>query len=75
MIHVYSAMNMKLRNEGVAPWMKVIVDGEQEVPVCLLDDPAYPLLPYFMKEFGKGGNTTQEKFFAYRLSSTKIVTK
>lgn len=68
-----SAINMKLRNGGVPPCKKVIVDGEQEVPVCLLDDPAYPLLPYLMKEFAKGGNTPQEQFFGYRLSSARMV--
>ena len=52
---------------------KVIVEGEQEVPVCLLGDPAYPLLPYLMKEFAKGGGTAQEQFFGYRLSSARMV--
>ena len=48
---------------------KVIVEGEKSVPICVLGDRAYPLLPYLMKEFGKGGNTEQEQVFGYRLSS------
>jgi hypothetical protein len=60
---------MKFRNGVISSCNKVIVEGEQEVPVCLLGDPAYPLLPYLMKEFAKGGSTAQEQFFGYRLSS------
>ena len=31
-----------------------LCEGEPEVPVCILGDPAYPLLPFSMKEFSKG---------------------
>ena len=68
-----SAINMKFRNGVISSCNKVIVEGEKEVPVCLLGDPAYPLLPYLMKEFAKGGSTAQEQFFGYRLSSARMV--
>ena len=68
-----SGINAKLRNGIISPCKKTIVDGEQAVPICILGDPAYPLLPYLMKEFAKGGSTPQEQFFGYRLSSARTV--
>ena len=47
-------------------------DEEDPVPICILGDPAYPLLPYLMKEYPGGGNTVQEQFFGWQLSSGRI---
>ena len=58
-----SGINAKLREGVIPPCKKTIVDGEQAVPICIPGDPAYPLLPNLMKEFGKGGSTRQEQFF------------
>ena len=51
----------------------MIVEGEDPVPVCIVGDPAYPLLPYLMNEFAKGGSTVQEQFFGYKLSSARMI--
>ena len=68
-----SAINQKLRDGSIPPCKKAIVEGEHEVLICLLGDPAYPLLPFLMKEFAKGGSTPQEQFFGYCLSSARMV--
>ena len=51
----------------------MIVDGKDPVRICILGDPAYPLLPYVMKEFPNGVSTPKEQFFGYWLSSARVV--
>ena len=46
-----SQLNYNLRENMIAACSKVIVEGHDPVPVCLLGGPTYPLLPYVMKEF------------------------
>ena len=62
-----------LRDGAIPPLYKHLTPDTEPVPVCVLGDPAYPLLPYLMKEFPGGGNTVLEQYFGYRLSSARMV--
>ena len=68
-----SELNKKLRSGVIPPCPRVIVQEEQPVPICILGDPGYTLLPYLMKEFAKGGSTPHEQFYEYKLSSARMV--
>ena len=70
-----SSLNLLLRDKIILPCPRVIVENEPSICICLLGDPAYPLLPFIMKEFANGGRTSEEQFFGYRLSSAKMVIK
>ena len=67
-----SSLNTFFVSGEVTNIPKVIVEGEIEIPVCIIGDPAYPLLPYLMKEFPLGGTTDSEQFFSYGLSSARM---
>ena len=72
---MFSTSNLfqSLHNETIPQCRKVIVDGQPEVPIYILDDPAYPILPYIMKEFANGGKDQREKYLGYCLSSARMV--
>ena len=61
-----------LRKRIIPSCEKILVEGRDPVPVFLLSDPAYPLLPFLMREFSGGGRNEREKFFRYKLSSARI---
>ena len=62
-----------LRNGSIPSLPKVIVPNTDSVPICVLGDPAYPLLPYVMKEYPGGDSTSEEQFFGWRLCSARMV--
>ena len=68
-----SKINEMLRNGSIPSLPKVLVPDTDPVPICVLGDPAYPLLPYKMKEFPGRGSTSQEQFFGWRLCSARMV--
>ena len=53
-------------------WTETISD--KDVPLVILGDPAYPLLPWLMKAYPDNGQLTQQKkTFNYRLSHARVV--
>ena len=70
-----SELNGISRDGTILKCERIIVEGEPAAPVCILGDPAYPLLPFLMKEFSKGGNNSNENFFGQWLSSARVVIK
>ena len=72
-IFANSSLNYKLKNRLIPPSYRTIVEGEDPVPVFLLGDPAYPLMPYLMKEFVNGGATAHEQYYGYRLCSGRNI--
>ena len=59
-----STLNNQLKNGDIFWCLKVIVDGEHPVHVCILGDPAYSLLPYLMKECANEGSNDQNSILA-----------
>ena len=70
-------VNSSLYKRGQAgtlfPDSKKTIAGK-EIPLLVLGDPAYPLLPWLMKAFPDNGSLSREqKAFNYRLSKARVV--
>ena len=62
-----------LRSGSIPSLPKVIVSNTDPVLIGVLGDPAYPLLPYVMKEYPGGGSTSEGQFFRWHLCSARMV--
>ena len=61
------------QNGTLFPCLPRTISGKS-VPILLLGDPAYPLLPWLMKAFPDTGRLSQQqKTFNYRLSRARVV--
>ena len=72
-VFVNSTLNSMLRSEEIPRCPKRIVDNEDPIQVFILGDPAYPLLPYLIKEYANGGSNQREQYFGYMLCSARNV--
>ncbi|XP_037537968.1 putative nuclease HARBI1 [Nematolebias whitei] len=68
-----SRVNLCFKSGKIPALKKQIVDEEEAIPIFLLGDSAYPLLPFLMKDFSSGCSTPQEQYFELCLCSGRVV--
>ena len=71
-VFVNSTCYRKASNETLFPdWKRRI--GGVDVPLVILGDPAYPLLPWLMKPYVEhAGSSHQDRYFNYRQSRARM---
>ena len=62
-IFTNSKLNSLLRSHEIPPCQRAIISGEDPIPVFLLGDPVYTLLPYLMNEYANSGSAPREQYF------------
>ena len=62
-----------LKSKKIPPCPRRIIDEENPIPVFLIGDPAYPLLPCVMKEYSNVRSNPQEQYFEYKLCNAHNV--
>lgn len=70
-----STVDNYFKNREISSFKRVLVQGEDPIPVFLLGDPACPIMPYLMKEYANGGRTVQEQYFGLKLCQSRMVIK
>nr|XP_048722580.1 lebercilin-like protein isoform X1 [Caretta caretta] len=66
-----SGLFQKLQEGTLFPDQKITV-GDLKMPICILGDPAYPLMSWLMKPYTGSLDSSQE-LFNYRLSKCRMV--
>ena len=70
-----STVNKPLKAGKIPSCERIIIEGEHPVPVFLLGNPAYSLMPYVMKEYSSGDKTVQEQYFELKPYQPRMVTE